>query len=642
MVFAQLGLISSLEVNKGAPAGFLYLLALGVLFFAAGSWGLGMKRAASGKPIRDGISATIKPVLPTVKPFGIAGILAGTLAAGLLLVALAAGSQSGYLLLPWIFALLAFAIPFVPRVAPAAAHIHAGTREFAHRYLPDALIVLGLMALFLGLAVLDLRDWYYSAIGDEFLFYEHARRIVEEGIIDPFSQEGVYNKYPVMTSVYQATAMRMFGVDYFGWTFSEALYGIITIPGIYLLGHTFAGRKAALFSAALFACSHYILAQSHVGYGNLSPLPVSVWSIALFALGWRSGNPLTLYAAGIVAGLGFYSHYSGRAILPVLFLFTLTSGGPRRLPDMWPVAFGFALAVAPTFVVEREQVFTRMFSEVVGGYTEVVAGAPFTRILSNIELNLPAFNYNSNVHSYVYGPLLDPVTSVLAVLGIGFALTHIHLRHFRLLLIWFGVAMVVTGVLSPYPHVAITRLTFALPPLVLLAGTSASHLIDTVQARWTGLRRMSTESVAVVAFLVLFPAILALNSWQHWHVTPSIYAHTPEAVALGAFRSQPCDGDLNGTVFIGPAVGEGSLMNQVVDSFRTEGPPMRGLNHSEIAPDLQLPDLPPRCIVFLDPYATEAVTLQERLTRQYPDGRISTFANPSGSTAVAVFATGNP
>ena len=69
-----------------------------------------------------------------------------------------------------------------------------------------------------------------------------------------------------------------------------------------------AQRKAAVVAAVLFAASHYTLAGTHIGNTVLSALPVAVWSLALFVLGWRKSNPLLLYAAGVVAGLGLYTY----------------------------------------------------------------------------------------------------------------------------------------------------------------------------------------------------------------------------------------------------------------------------------------------------------------------------------------------
>ena len=286
----------------------------------------------------------------------------------------------------------------------------------------------------------------------------------------PFSQQGVYNKNPVMNSVFQASVMRVFGADYFGWRLSETLNGTLSIPAIYLLGRLLGGRRAAVMAAGMFAFSHYVFAFSHTGYNNLSPLHVATWAFALFVLGCRRANPLLLYAAGLIAELGFYTHYSTRAVLPILFLFSLTLWDRRRLASLWPLALGFALTVLPTFVVEQEAAITRMFGRVIGGYSEAVSRSVGQRVLDNIVLNLPAFNYSATMHTYVYGALMDLVSGLLAVMGVAFALGHVKEPLWRLLLIWFAVAIMITGILSPYPHVAIIRLIFVLPPLALLAG----------------------------------------------------------------------------------------------------------------------------------------------------------------------------
>ena len=630
VVSAQLGLYFSVEFNEKSPIGYLLLLALGVATFALGSSGLWMKRAAD----ENGVPAIAVPGIKILDSItGTISIIIGVMATAALLIPLGAGAVSGYMLLPWFAALGAFAVPFLPQIDSVCALPRAWIRE----HYRDLLIVLALMTLFVALNLYDLQDWYYSAIGDEFLFYDHAKRMADTGITHPFSQEGVYNKHPVMSSVFQSVVMRVFGSDYFGWTFSETLNAALTIPGIYLLGYAFGGRKAAIASAALLSFSHLLFAFSHVGYNNLSSLPVAVWSLALFVTGWRKGNPLLLYAAGVIAGLGFYTHYSGRGILPVIFLFALTSGSPRRLLSLWPLAFGFVLTVAPIFVVEQEQVFTRMFGQVVGGYSEAVASSTGERVLNNIEINLPAFNYNSTVHSYVYGPLLDPVSAVLASLGIAFALGHIRLPSLRLLLIWFGVAAFMTGVLSPYPHVAITRLAFVVPPMVLLAGVLAGRIGDNIQLRVEKSGPLVARITASALLLSLTAAVLALNLWQFWHVTPSVFPHRPEAVALGAFRSEYCGSDATSTVFVGQAIGEGSLLEQVLVAFNPDEPLPRRLNHDEVLPDMELPGHAPRCVVFVNPGAPEALMLQGDLARRYPDGQVVAFANPARTTTVEIF-----
>ena len=634
VVLAQVGLYFSVELNEKAPLGYLLLLGLGVALFALGSAGLWMRRRAGGGTSGREALAQVSQVGIQWTFAGTVGALTGGVALLVLLVLLGAGSTWGWTLLPWGICLVAFAAPFLSRLNPTDLSILPWLRQRC----PDILLVLGLSGLFLALNLLDFSDWYYSAIGDEFLFFERARHIAESGVSRPFSQEGVYDKHPVMSSVFQAISMRVFGIDYFGWTFSETLNAFLTIPGIYVLGHALGGRKAAVVSAVLFSTSHFIFAFSHIGYNNLSSLPVTVWSLALLLMGWKKDNPFLLYTAGMVAGLGFYTHYAGRAAMPVMLLYALTTVSPRRLVGLWPVVFGFVLTAAPTFVVEQEQVLTRMFGQVAGGYSEVVTGSTADRILNNIEINLPAFNYNSTVHSYVYGPLMDPVSGVLAVLGIAFALGHVRDMSCRLLLIWFGVAVVMTGVLSPYPAVAITRLVFVVPPLVLMAGIFASEAWDGAASALRKAAPAAGSALAGGIVVLSFSAILALNLWQFWHVTPSVFPHTPEAVALGALRSNYCGDSVDDAVFVGLATGEGSLLLQIMTAFYPDGPYPRSVDHAAIAQNLDLPTESARCVVFVNPGLPEARTLQEDLARQYPDGQVVTFANSSGTTAVQIFA----
>ena len=635
---AQMGLFFSVDLNARAPTGYLLMLALGFALFTLGSMGLWLHRRSTPGATGPEILSALPALTTRLRtPVGAGGMVVGIAAMVVLLAMLAAGSESASAIIFWVVARVAFSGPFWPLFPVAPLLIVSLPGRWLRSHSWDLLIVATLIGVFIAINAHDLRDWYYSAIGDEFLFYEHAKRIEDEGIVRPFSQEGVYNKHPVLNSVFQATVMRIFGDDYFGWTFSELLNAALTIPAIYLLGRVLGGRTAAIAAAAIFAFSHYVFAFSHTGYNNLSSLPVSAWSLAFFVLGWRNGNPLLLYAAGIIAGLGFYTHYSGRAILPVIILFSLTMGSPKRLLNLWPLALGFAIAILPTFVVEQEHVLTRMFGQVIGGYTEEVTGSLGQRLLDNASLNLPAFSYNATVHAYVYGPLMDPVSGFLAVLGLAFAIGHVRQSGYRLLLIWFAVAMFMTGIMSPYPHVAITRLLFVVPPLALLAGLAVGRSLEYLPVpKWRPPGHLpSLRATCVLA--VLLPVILVLNLWQFWHLTPSVFPHSQEAVALGAFRSDDCGGDPARTVFVGHAVGDGSLMQQVLHSMDPNGARPKGIDHLELSQGTALPDPMSTCVVFVNPDTAESHRLQEELAHRYPDGRSIAFSNPSGINTVEIF-----
>ena len=105
---------------------------------------------------------------------------------------------------------------------------------------------------------------------------------------------------------------------------------------------------------------------------------------------------------------------------------------------------------------------------------------------------------------------------------------------------------------------------------------------------------------------------------------------------MGAFRTAECEEDSSGTVFVGQATGEGSLMRQILTACHPDRPLPRNLDHQELAQSKVAPGPPPRCVIFLNPVATEAIELQDELMRRYPEGRLESLTNPSGTTVVDV------
>ena len=631
VILAQVYLTFAYEPGRDAPDLGVAALIAGLVLFALGAFGM-----SPNSDIADVLSrvnvAVPKAVTDNLTLVRISIAAFGFVMLGLLVLRLAAGSESGWDLLLWLAAVCALAAPFMRRSALSLPRM-VPPRE----YYPDILIVLALVVIFVALNAHDLTDWYYSAIGDEYAFWNLAGEILNNGIARPFSQEGVYNHHPYLNSVYQAAVMWIFTEHHFWWKFSSVLSGALAIPGVYILGHTLGGRKAAIASAVLFSFSHYIFAQAHIGNNNLDSVPIAVWSITLFVLGIRKSSASLLYAAGIMAGLGFYTHYSARSVAPIIFLFGLTAFRPREIFSLWPLVLGFALAFAPTFLVEREHLFTRMFSQASGGYSESVSGQFGERILGNVKNNLLAFNYNPDAHTWVSGALLDPLSAVLAILGVSFALGSLCLPSQRLLLIWFVVAIIATGVLSPFPIVAITRLYFVVPSLALLGGMLVACILDRVLASNKSVEsaRINSRVWTAAALTTLATLVLALSAWQFWYATPKIFRHTKEAVAIGAMRSDACDGELEGVIMIGRSTTP--LLKPALESYHPDGVMPYLLDHSDANAGESLPEEPPRCVIFLNPEDEEVQAFKQDFAIRYPEGRFSTFSSPSGATSVEIF-----
>lgn len=622
--------ISLIRYSGGdAPPMTLALLALGIGVFA-----LGVFASASIRRIADPLSGVRLPsaFLPMRSaPLRVAAALIGGIALVLLSVRMLAGETAGWNLLLWFAALGAFWALFVSR--PRLP------RRISRERLLDIVIALALTALFIGFNARDLNHWYYSAIGDEYAFYTLARSVIEEGIQRPFSQEGVYNNHPYMVSIYQSLFMRLFEASNFWWRFTSVLSGVLAIPGMYIAGYMLGGRRAAIAAAALLAFSHYMFAGAHVGYQHLDYIAVTVWAVALLLLGMRRGSRLLLYAAGAAIGYGLYTHYSGRIAGPVVLLFALTIVPPRDWRSLWPLALGIAAAALPTLLLEREDLFTRMFGEVVGGYDTDISGAVGERIISNIVNNGAAFSHNPVSHTYVAGALLDPISAYIAALGLGFAIGRINMPSARLPLIWFAIAFTVVGALNPHISVAITRMYPVLPPLLLMGGLLAARLLDGLLPLGGDAAANRAQLLRTAGAMALVGAlILALNIRQFAFETPKVYHTTQEALAMGALQTHPAcaGGRLEDAVMV--SENTESLLRFVLEArYPNRALPIR-IEHRHIldgtAPSVESPS----CVIYLHPGQEAAQAFKADMERRYPSGEYAAFSGYFGGPEVQIFA----
>ena len=629
LVFFAQWVFFTAEFQPTAPRHGVYILAIGMLLFALGAYAYAEKYNSenrigslllTGEPTR----MPLLRYLPFLWGIGVILLLA-------VIIRTRSHSGSGELdLLLWGMSFIAFAIPLMPKMD--------FVRSLSRRLLTiDVAIVAGLMVAFIVLNVRDVADWYYSVIGDEYIFYEWSRRMVEYGIGDPFNQDGVYSHNPVMSTVYQALVMMVLGVDHTGWVFSSILSVVLTIPALYALGKIISGRVAGFSAAMILAFSHYMFGFSHMGNIYLTALPVMTWSVVLFLLGNKKQSFLLLLLAGFVAGLSLYAIYSARVILPVLGLFVLLNLRSRQsLINLWPMALGFAICTAPTLFggqsdpLSGGSSISRMLEQVVGGYSENITGDPLQRIRDNLYPNLLAFNFSSHNSHFVSGPLLDVISGGLAMLGIGLALGRIKEQRMQLLLIWLILTVTAAGVLSPYPHVAITRLNIVLPPLAMIAGLSVSNLVGL-----TGSIDISnkTRKVAIAGGLVaLSLAVLLLNVRQFWTVTPSVYHTSPYATALMALHSNGCDAEVEKNVVVGRHV---HIVRLALESHYPYGPYPIVADYSEID-SIDLSDKNTfRCIVFF--FTDESIPVLENLKQSNPNGRVVQFHDRSQKNRADIF-----
>ncbi len=619
-VIGQIGLSSS--ASDGQASGYaVAILHLGAALFAVGS---ARSRLGHNSWSVDSATLSIRALLGSkaARFFLIAAVI---LFAGLI-QALVIGADLGWYVFPWLASMVAVAAVFILPGRP---------RQDSKRRsrIAEIAFVAAVMATFVALNARDLTDWYYSVIGDEYAFYNEARSQLENGVFRPFDQAGVYGKHPVLGTTYQALVMAVLGSAHFGWKMSSVIAIAISIPGVYVIGRHLGGRGVGALATSIFASSHYLFAYAHTGYNNIHALAPSVWALALLVHGVRKQSALSLYASGVLAGLGFYTFFSARATIAIIVIFLLSQGSLRRaITSLRPIAIGFIIAAAPMFVVSRMDTISMMITEVPGGYSTTVSGPALERMAENVTRNLLAFNFNADAHHYVTGSLLDPLTAVLAVLGAGLAIRHIRRSAFRLLLIWIGVGAVVTGVLSPYPGVAISRLNFLIPPLAVLA---AFALVEAWRAARFRPGIFSLRWSGPAAAIVVAIAILGLNYNRFWTVSPGEFHLSQQAIGVGAARSEACSRGATGAIFVGSGI-ENPLKFALQSFAGSDGVESQISDYPALASVLESHGSP-ECVIFVSPGDQSATNTQRWLIDRYPAGQLIPFTDRAQKGRVVIF-----
>ncbi|MEX0750544.1 MAG: DUF3179 domain-containing (seleno)protein, partial [Dehalococcoidia bacterium] len=427
-----------------------------------------------------------------------------------------------------------------------------GRLRLAWSHAAEALAVFAITGTFIGINARDLNNWRYSTIGDDGEFYVWAKRIGDQPDINWFSQSGPFGYHPVLSSAWQALSIRVFGDSLFGWKMASLLAIALTLPLFYWLLRELFSVRVAVFGTLFLGASHYLFAYAHTGYDNILAIFPAVGCLALLAAGVRRGSMAFLFASGLFAGMGFYTFYSSRSAIMIAGVAALAltwqrfdAGSLRRqATSIGVLVAGFIVFALPIFATNQWEVIDATLGE---GTDK--ANYPFWKLVGeNISRSLLGWTYNPADHHYVAGSLLDSLTVVFTVAGFFFALTRVRRAPFFMVLMWFAVAVVVSGVLSPYGVVVISRMHYALPPLAAFAGIAVDRLLSAAEDVYP---TRSGAWVATLAAIAVLAPLLFISNGRHFFLYSAHRNPTPNdtIIARELSASQCRDGALRSVAY---------------------------------------------------------------------------------------------
>ncbi len=380
-----------------------------------------------------------------------------------------------------------------------------------------ALLIIIILAA--GFRLYDIQGYPGGLFPDEAANGEDAL-LVLDGDIRPFYPRG--NGREGLYFFLEALSIKFFGIGVWQLHLVSALIGVATVAAMYFATRPWFGRVAGLLAAGLLATNHWHVTMSRTGFrAILIPLAVALFTAwvgyTISAVKKKKLRASYIYAAlaGVALAGGFYTYIAYRVmigvVLGILFFMFLAGLHPKigfphgkrywrqvlvgvlaGLIVLLPLII-FFVGDPAAFVGRAGQVsiFNKDLQLEFGGGTLVGT------LLYSLRETLYSFfggtgdlNWRHNVAGF---PLLNPLTGVLFLLGLSWAINGLVLVVYKIMagkelhlgMIYPYLLLLISGFLVPIittaegvPHGL--RSVGLIVPIFLLAGTAGA-----VSWRWT-------------------------------------------------------------------------------------------------------------------------------------------------------------
>jgi 4-amino-4-deoxy-L-arabinose transferase-like glycosyltransferase len=382
----------------------------------------------------------------------------------------------------------------------------------------DIVIMLALVIASIALSVYQLQNVPNLLMGDEGDFFRTTRAIATGEYKPSAFGFGVYS-YPILSSYYQAGIMRLFGTTLWAWRFGSVVIAALAVIPLYALAREMFNWRVAMTAGVILIVTPYFLAYARLGYNNGQAIfPVALAVYFLYA-GFKRGSALYLCAAGVAAGLGFYTYTAGRlAVLVSLFFFIYLF--ITRQQAWWKLtvlglAFsaGFLSMALPHLVYgnadnpgllrykmleslwinadyvpdvfpDKEYLNSVQPVEVEDNRLYLDGRIALHLFQRGLARTLLSFNNSGLVgEHFIASPLAGPVTSVFYVLGLAALIAGWRERRFVLLGLWLALALLTLSILNTFPPRQ-AHLVPIMPVVALLSAVGLVALADFIGGRF--------------------------------------------------------------------------------------------------------------------------------------------------------------
>ena len=403
----------------------------------------------------------------------------------------------------------------------------------------DGAAALALGGLALAVNLTDLTRWTFAWIGDEGSFFGAARDVATRPGVpwNFFNLAFVYDAHPMLDTLYQGGVMAVAGTDVWGWRFSEVLLLAVSTVLMYPLGTALLGRVAAVAACVTLGSSHYLMAFARIAYNNLHVVFWGTLVLLLLALAWRTGRAVCVFGAGLALGFCLYTFQIAVVTWPLVALVLALIFFRRPTWGMLLAGLvllaGWAVVVTPGLLATSPDLLIQ--NAINNSHRE--AAASDTLLVARVSLMQSLLLFWSDeiyASHYVGGALVDAVSGLLLVAGLGVCLFRLHKRAERLIFLWFAAGLALLSTSNYMPHPQLTRLLYLMPAAALLVGVAVGAL-DQLLRRNARLPPLLAGGVALAAIVAVPP----LNLYQLLVVSPTHLGANDQIMRMKEVQQHP-------------------------------------------------------------------------------------------------------
>jgi hypothetical protein len=290
--------------------------------------------------------------------------------------------------------------------------------------------------------------------------------------------------------------IRLFELDtkFFALKLGTAAIGLITLPGVYLLGRDLFGRSVGLWATLFTAIASWPVILSRVGLRFPLAPAVTAWSLLFLLRGLRDGRRNDFLLLGLTLGIGLHGYTAYRVMpLAVIACWALAFAlRPSKLAVERSTLFRNALLTVliaavvfiplGRFSVEHPDDFWRRSVSRMADPSQPMPDGPFATLLENLVNLALMLHWKGDdvwVNTLVDAPILDPLLGGLLLLGLIIVLWRGARQREPIgpLLLLAGVILLLPSALSlayPMENPSAVRAGGAIPAVMVIAALPVS------------------------------------------------------------------------------------------------------------------------------------------------------------------------